>query len=221
MNQRTQIPMAPADQRQVPQTGVIVDKRTGEAYVKTPSSIYNYPVLTGRNPDLNANSYSVEYLEDHPELRNTPRGYYTLEDLKYFKDTGMFHPGTKDDKAGGFSRWLNPISAFGMPAPVAEYNAFHGTYLGDFANRNARYTQSPEKRWVSYGCVNARECDIKRTFNDIAVGDTSLILDSKFPEDAILLEQIKREQMQRQPLMTQRVRRKGGESSSNWLKNYE
>ena len=227
LNQRSNVPMAPgrfqigSDPRQLPQTGVIVDKRTGEAYVKTPSSIYNYPVLTAKNPDLNANPYSVEYLENHPELRNTPRGYYTLEDLKYFEDTGMYHPTTTDDKAGGFSRWLNAISAFGMPAPVASATAFHGTYLGDFANRNPRYTQSPEQRWVSYGCVNARECDIKRTFNDIAVGDTSVVLDSKFPEDAILLEQIKREQMQRQPLVSQTVRRKKGGSAKDWLKNYQ
>ncbi len=210
------------DQRQLPQTGVIIDKRTGQTYVKSGSDIYDYPVLTGKNVEGNVTGGS-QYDPDTYipwEFQTTPRGYYTLEDKRMID--GQEYGIEGKNYAGNAVRWMVPIDSYGMPASNAVYNAMHGTYLPQYASRNPRYTQPADKRWVSQGCVNARECDVKKTFNDIAVGDTSLVLDSKYPEDAVLLEMVKNQQAPyRTPLARNVKQKKKGGDTKSWIKNYE
>lgn len=173
------------DRRQLPQTGVMVDRGTNQAYVFGNKKSYSYPVLTGMNDDPNAdeNMYTVEQIDKlGKKAKVTPRGYYIM-DKDYVSAQG------KKEYQGNI-RGLRPISAYGVPAPKAANTALHQTH--DPAYRNQFYSQGPEQRRQSYGCTNAQGENICRTFRDVANKDTTLVIDSRLPSDKKLLQQARK-----------------------------
>lgn len=173
------------DRRQLPQTGVVIDRGTNETYVLGNKKAYSYPVLTGMSDDpmANENMYTTKQIDKlGKKAKVTPTGYYIMD-----KD----HVSEYDKKHyQGNIRALRPISAYGVPAPKAANTALHQTY--DPAYRNQFYSQGPEQRRQSYGCTNAQGENICRTFKDVANKDTALIIDSRLPSDRKLLEQARK-----------------------------
>lgn len=166
-------------QKRLPESGVVVDKRTNTAVVIPDNKpAYTFPVLTAKNPEANSNPWTIDQLAKHPEFRGTPTGYYT------FASTTNPHDLSEYDNN---IRRLNPISAFGQYAPNSLSVAMHQTY--DPATRGQFYDMPSDKRFVSYGCINCRKEDAQRTFGDIPLNDTILILDSKNQSDNALFKQ--------------------------------
>jgi lipoprotein-anchoring transpeptidase ErfK/SrfK len=166
-------------EKRLPQSGVVVDKRTNTAVVIPDNKpAYTFPVLTAKNPEANVNPWTVAQLSQHPEFRSTPTGYYT------FTSVSNPHDLTEYDNN---IRHLNPISAFGQHTPNSLAVAMHQT--SDPATRGKFYDMPSDQRYVSYGCINCRKEDAQRAFNDIPLNDTVLILDSKNPFDNALLKQ--------------------------------
>jgi lipoprotein-anchoring transpeptidase ErfK/SrfK len=156
------------------QNGVITDKRSNTNYVVENGVVTRtFPVLTALNPDQNVNDKGVVYLDSHPESRGTPRGAYVMD--------------PKEDIYGEPGFRINPIPAFGQPAPKAKDIALHVTYPGEFKQRNPLYTQEANKRYASYGCVNCRKPDIKYLTDRFKKGDTTIVIDSKNRKDAEFL----------------------------------
>lgn len=154
------------------QNGVITDKRSNTSYVIENGVVTKtFPVLTALNPDQNVNNKGVDYLETHPESRGTPRGTYVMN--------------PRDDIYGAPGFRMEPIPAFGQPAPKSKDVALHVTY--DFKNRNPLYSQEANKRYASYGCVNCRKPDIKYLTDRFKKGDTTIVIDSKNRKDAEFL----------------------------------
>jgi lipoprotein-anchoring transpeptidase ErfK/SrfK len=135
--------------------------------------IKTFPVLTAVNPDVNVNNRGVAYLENHPESKGTPRGTYTMNPDKNIYGQPGFH--------------LQPVPAFGEPAPKAKDIATHVTYPGEFEERNPLYAQKSENRYASYGCVNCRKPDINYLTDRFKKGDTTMVIDSKIKRDANFL----------------------------------
>ena len=156
------------------QNGVITDKRSNTNYVVENGVVTKtFPVLTALNPDVNVNDKGVVYLDSHPESRGTPVGAYVMD--------------PKDDIYGEPGFRINPIPAFGQPAPKAKDIALHVTYPGEFKQRNALYSQDADKRYASYGCVNCRKPDLKYLTDRFKKGDTTIVIDSKNRKDADFL----------------------------------
>ena len=156
------------------QNGVITDKRSNTNYVVENGVVTRtFPVLTALNPDVNVNDKGVVYLDSHPESRGTPVGAYVMD--------------PKDDIYGEPGFRINPIPAFGQPAPKAKDIALHVTYPGEFKQRNALYSQDANKRYASYGCVNCRKPDLKYLTDRFKKGDTTIVIDSKNRKDADFL----------------------------------
>jgi hypothetical protein len=153
------------------ESGVIVDRNTNKEYVvKNGKLVESFPVLTGKSRNgANRNDYSSDYLETNPEARVTPTGTY------------LMRPSTT---YGEKSFSFNPISAYGEDAPLSKNIYNHVTYPGEFEQRNPLYTQSPENRAVSLGCINCRKPDINRLTNEyFPGGDTAIVIDSRNPKD--------------------------------------
>ena len=147
------------------ESGVVVDKRTNEAYViKNGKVDRSFPVLTGKNPELNSNEYSIAELNANPNLRNTPIGGYQMN-----MSQGNIYGSP------GYN--LNPLGFPGFGVPQASGLAMHNTY--DPAVRNKYYTQSAQNRNQSYGCINCRPKDLNKIKQDFPQGDTLLVIDSK------------------------------------------
>jgi hypothetical protein len=154
------------------QNGVITDKRSNTSYVVEDGVVTRtFPVLTALNPDQNVNNRGVHYLETHPESRGTPVGAYVMD--------------PKADIYGEPGFRINPIPAFGQPAPKSKDVALHVTY--DFKNRNPLYSQEAKNRYASYGCVNCRKPDINYLTDRFKKGDTTIVIDSKNRKDAEFL----------------------------------
>ena len=170
------------DMRQLPQTGIVVDKGTNQTFVLGSKKQYSFPVLTGANPDVNADT-NLGSTADTNEKKGkvTPRGYYIMD------QNDVSESGKKEYK--GNARVLTPISAYGTKAPKASRVAMHQTY--DPAYRNQFYKQGPEQRRQSYGCVNGKCGDIKRAFRDVADKDTVMIIDSRLSQDRNLFAKAK------------------------------
>lgn len=158
------------------QSGVVVDKRSNTGYIIQDGQINReFPVLTGKNPDLNRNDYYMSQLEADPSLRNTPVGSYQMRPLIY----GSY----------GASMDMHPI-ANGAPAPLAKNLMMHKTY--DPAVREPLYYQGADKRAVSYGCINCRKPDIQNIMQQFPQGDTLMVMDNKIPEQQRMLSSFKR-----------------------------
>jgi lipoprotein-anchoring transpeptidase ErfK/SrfK len=158
------------------ESGVIVDKRTGQAYtIKDKKVAYNFPVLTGQNVESNENLKSLPSQMTDVD-KATPIGSYIMNNnistinKDYYK---------------GLIKNLSPVPAYGMSAPLAKSLAIHQTYNPEV--RNALYnTINP---YASYGCVNCKPEDIKKLIGDFPQSDTMRVIDSKMPEGREILDQ--------------------------------
>jgi len=193
------IPMDPLmhqylDPKQLPQTGVIIDKRTNQAYYIGDQSKGSFPVLTGKNPERNANKFDMNLLDKKKSLRNTPMGYYTFESTATKTDS--------DDQKyyGGLVSALKPIEAFGQPKPKAKDLAMHRAYSDNSKNPNdpeflsrmsKLLSKNPYDNYASYGCINCSKESYEALQKNFPQGDTLLVLDSRLPKDAALLNQAK------------------------------
>lgn len=154
------------------QSGIIQDKRKNVAYIIQDGKVTRkFPILTGKNPDLNSNTYSMDLLDANPNLRNTPVGTYMLNPEKDIYG----HPGFAED----------PIDAYGKPAPNATQMGFHYTY--DEAVRGKLYG-TPGSH-ISYACTNARGKDLEACLKAFPQGDTTRIIDTKMQEGKDVLSQ--------------------------------
>lgn len=173
-----------ADKRAIPQTGVIVDKRTGEAVVLGQYGSATFPVLTGKNVEGTLNPYSAD--NQDPQYMATPTGYYMMSNKN-----ARGEPLVRELNDQGVGLWMNPISAYGVQAPIANYVAIHGTYNPQV--RNPLYTAPPEQRNVSKGCVNCRPTDYQHMMGTLGGPDTVMVVDSKKPQDMRLFNEAKKQ----------------------------
>lgn len=177
------------DPRKIPQSGMVVDKRTNQAYYfGDDGDTGTFPVLTAKNPEANKNTYSLSQLAKNSNLRSTPKGYYMVEkESKYKSKDNMQH-------YKGLMRSLNPIEAYGESKPKASDLALHLTFTDPgnpkvFKNREQLYNQTPQKRYASYGCVNCQEPSYRAFNKAVPESDTLMMLDSNDPKDLRLLKQ--------------------------------
>jgi hypothetical protein len=177
----------PKDRRQIPQSGMVIDKRTNEAYYfGDKGETGNFPVLTGLNPDLNVNTYSPTFLHQNPQYKNTPVGYYIMETpLPKSPYYNMIYNGRV--------RPIQPIQAFGKSAPESEDLSIHSTFNhptdpSAFKIRNKLYSAPGDKRYISQGCINCKKESFDAFTNAVPKDDTLLILDSKNLLDLELLK---------------------------------
>ncbi len=189
------------DKRKLPQSGVVVDKRTNQAYYAgDKGETGTFPVLTGQNPNANVNPHNLDYLSKHPEARATPRGYYMMN--KAAAAMPKFVAKEYENKV----RNIDGIPAFGFPAPTAADLAAHWTFgkhedPKEYARREKLYQCPPGKRWTSYGCVNMQASSFDAMNEAIPDPDTLMVLDSKYAADQALLKE-----------MQSRMKEDGGES---------
>lgn len=169
------------DNRQLPFTGVVVDRGTNETFVFGEKNNFQMPVLTGQNRNMyaDANMGTVQELEKDKKGRVTPRGYYVMDQNNV----------TASDKKeyNGNIRHLEPIEAFGMNAPKAKNVGMHQTY--NPGRRDQFYNQSGDMRGQSYGCINGRCGDIQKLMSNVSDRDTVLVIDSRLPQDQGLFKQ--------------------------------
>lgn len=158
------------------ESGVIVDKRTGQAYtIKDKKVAYNFPVLTGQNVESNENLKSLPSQMTYVD-KATPIGSYIMNNNI---------STINKDSYKGLIKNLSPVPAYGMSAPLAKSLAIHQTYNPEV--RNALYnTINP---YASYGCVNCKPEDIKKLIGDFPQSDTMRVIDSKMPEGREILDQ--------------------------------
>jgi len=181
----------PPDMRQIPQSGMVVDKRTNQAYYfGDKGKTGNFPVLTGQKPNVNDNTHNLDYLSKHPETRGTPTGYYIMN-----TPGAAMHPSISKEYDGKV-RNLNPISAFGIPAPKSKDIAAHWTYgfhddPKEYKRREKLYDCPPGSRWTTYGCVNMQSSSFDALKKAIPTADTMMVIDSKNYADKILLDKAK------------------------------
>lgn len=184
-------PIVPEDKRKIPQSGIVVDKRTNNAYYfGDKGETGKFPVLTGRNVEGNTNTYSLDQLEKNSKLRATPVGYYTV------KRESLYKPKDVMEHYSGMVRDVDPITAFGVPAPKSKDLGFHLTYTDPknpvvFKNRDSLYRGKESARNASYGCINCERESYQAFNNAVPKTDTLLVLDSKNYADRKLLEQAK------------------------------
>ena len=204
------------DMRKAPQTGVVVDKRNNQAYyIGDKKQSGSFPVLTGKNVEGNYNPYNVTQLANNPELRNTPVGYYklglpALTDPESKRKILLEDSGAKGKEGSwlksamkeylGKIRDIDPISAYGMPAPVASNLGFHRAYSDNafnpkdpvFVERMKKLnSQNPNMRCTSYGCINVADASYDEIARVFPTSDTLMVLDSDNPLDAEILRQFK------------------------------
>lgn len=171
------------DIRQIPQTGVVVDRGTNQAFVLGDNAAYTFPVLTGRSTDPSA-TYSdagIVAKRANANLAVTPTGYFTMDN--------PFGPNTTAEYDGNI-RGIRGIDAYGVPANIVGGNgsrvAIHQTYNPSV--RDAYYDMGPEERRASQGCINCRQEDYMLMNSMVAPSDTLLVIDSRNPGDQRLLE---------------------------------
>jgi hypothetical protein len=172
---------AVVDNRQLPLTGVLVDRGTNETFVFGKDNNFQFPVLTGQNRNMyaDANTFTVDQLEKDKSGRVTPTGYYIFD---------QNNVSASDKKSYNNNiRHLEPITAFGTAEPQATNIAVHQTY--DPARRAPYYDKSGDQRGKSYGCINGRCGDVATMFNQVADRDTVMVIDSRRPEDQQFLKQ--------------------------------
>ena len=172
------------------ESGMIEDKNKGVMYVvKNGEIVKTFPIMTGLNKNANIGNNSLEYLERHPEARATPVGTYISK--------------LNPDIYGHAGFNLNPISAFGEPAPssniTAQHVVFgngpkgtHGYNPTEYAKRMRIMRGPGENRVGSYGCTNMYGQDIDCLTGQLfPKGDTTIIVDSRRKKDAAFIKNIK------------------------------
>lgn len=178
------------DKRKLPQSGVVVDKRTNQAYYAgDKGETGTFPVLTGQNPNVNVNPHNLDYLSKHPEARGTPLGYYMMN------KASAAMPKFVSEEYEGKVRNIDGIPAFGYPAPSAADLAAHWTFgkhedPKEYKRREKLYNCPPGKRWTSYGCVNMQASSFDEMNAAIPNPDTLMVIDSKYAADQALLKQM-------------------------------
>ena len=105
----------------------------------------------------------------------------------------------------GMMRDVEPIPAYGVPAPKSKDLGFHLTYMDPFnpavyKNRDSLYRGKESDRNASYGCVNCERESYEAFNKAIPKTDTMMVIDSKNHADKLLLEQAKN-RMKTKPLM--------------------
>lgn len=173
------------------ESGMITDKNKGVMYaVKNGKVVKTFPVMTGLNKDVNENPYSIEYLDKNPMARATPVGTYLSV--------------PKGDIYGRPGYIMNPIPAFGQPAPVAgsktsvlgQHTLYgnapkgtHGYDPAEYAKRMKIMAGPGEKRVGSYGCTNMYGQDIDCLTGQLfPKGDTTIVVDSRRAADKNFLK---------------------------------
>ena len=173
------------------ESGMIEDRNKGVMYVIQKGKVSKtFPIMTGYNKDGNSNTKSIPWLETHPEeakkLKVTPVGTY------------LSTPNPDLYGKPGFN--MDPIPAFGQPAPVARSLAQHVVY-GTNPNpgqegydpkegaRRIKIMNGPgEKRTGSFGCTNMFGQDIDCLTGQIfPKGDTTIVVDSRNSKDQGLI----------------------------------
>lgn len=158
------------------ESGVIVDKRSGKAYImKGGQPVSSMNVLTGENVEGNKNNVPLKTMKENSMFKNTPVGSYKMV--------------PKNDIYGLPGMALQPIEAFGQEAPQASGIAMHRTYPGDAERRNKLYGSTTP--YGSYGCVNMPDGSIKCVNHTFPEGDTSVVIDSKMPQYKALANSLK------------------------------
>ena len=172
------------DLRQLPQTGVIVDRGTNQAFVFGDYENSSFPVLTGRSTDPRVVN-SMAGLEERridPSTAVTPTGYFLMNNPVSARAAAPYQ---------GNVMGINGIDAYGVPAINTHHNgsitAIHQTY--DPETREPLYDQDAEARRASAGCVNCRREDYERMQRMLPANDTLMVIDSRRPEDQSLLSQ--------------------------------
>jgi hypothetical protein len=174
---------AVTDNRQLPETGVVVDRGTNEAFVFGKDKNFKMPVLTGLNRNISAddNTFTMEQLNTNKSGRVTPTGYYTFDENNV--------SDSEKKQYNNNIRELNPIDAFGISKPKATNIAMHQTY--DPAYREQFYNKAANQRGKTYGCINGRCGDIATLLSQVADKDTVMVIDSRRPKDRQFLNQAK------------------------------
>lgn len=187
------------DRRQLPHTGVIIDRGTNIGYLATEDGIYEFPVLTGRSTDPNAMKHvnaSIQTKEIDPSTAVTPLGYFRM-------DNGVSDGSKYDNNIRG----LRGFSAFGEPMRRAggggTRTAIHQTYNPTV--REPLYKKGSEERRASAGCVNCRRPDYERIERSIPANDTMFIFDSRLPRDQHFIQNVN---------SRKKVFQEGGETST-------
>lgn len=179
------------------ESGMIEDKNKNLMYViKNNKVVKTFPIITGSARNGNINNKSTVWMENHPKeskkYKATPTGTY------------ISRPAPNIYGRPGFK--LDPIAAFGEPAPLAVSLAQHA-YYGINPNpgqegydpaegkRRLRIMAGPgEKRNASYGCTNMYGQDIDCLTGQLfPKGDTTIIVDTRIPKDKRFIQSIQRE----------------------------
>lgn len=186
----------------LPKTGIVVDKRTNTAYyVGDKGQKGSFPVLTGKNVNLNENLYGMNTLEKHPELRNTPVGNYLIDRSFIEKYPNAKPPHNLMHEYKGKLRHILPIPAYGQSAPLALNLALHRVYADnafnlydpEYVRRMAKLqSTNPKDRAQSFGCINCTESDYDIINKTFPTADTLQVIDSKRINDLIKLNLMKK-----------------------------
>ena len=156
--------------------------------------------------------------------RSTPTGYYALSDSFTDPVTGeVYSPDMNDPRYGEnpVGMFMNPIPAYGVPAPKAEFLGLHSTF--DAATRDPLYKEPSKKRAATYGCVNCEKPFLTRALQEPGVADTAMVIDSKNAEDRLLLDQLTGEAIQSKGkrLMSNAQTKRTQYKKGGWLNKYK
>ncbi|GAB2685201.1 hypothetical protein GCM10027037_03330 [Mucilaginibacter koreensis] len=163
---------------QLPEHGIVVDKRSGNGYIISNGQVEKFNAITGKNVNGEQNDRPENPLQSLPDNeRATPVGYYTLDhDLSAFNQL----------RYGGLGMNMTPVAAHGQPAPKALDLQIHQTM--NTAKRDPLYgSKTP---WASNGCINCKKEDIEKLKAKFKNGDTLLVADSQHPQYRDLIHQL-------------------------------
>lgn len=200
------IPDAVTDQRRLPQTGVVVDRGTNQAFVLGNNDVTSFNVLSGRSvdPSVTYSPAGIVARRNNAALAVTPTGYFTMDAGRSAHDMETYD---------GNIRTLNSISAYGVPEVPALTNgarvAMHQTYNPSV--RDAYYDLGPDGRRASQGCINCSKEDYMRMAAMVEPSDTLFVFDSRRPEDQRFLEEA---QARRQEATVSRLRNPAFDTTS-------
>jgi len=179
------------------ESGMIEDKNKNLMYViKDNQVVKTFPIMTGLSRNENVNNRGLAWLEAHPKeakkYRATPTGTY------------LSNPNSNIYGHAGFN--MQPIAAFGEPAPLARGLAQHVVYgMGPKGSsgydpaegrRRMKIMAGPdEQRIGSYGCTNMHGQDIDCLTGQLfPQGDTTIVVDTRLAKDKQFIQNFQHEQ---------------------------